>query len=190
MKILIFFSFIILSISCFGQNIKLEISDYSKRIEGKEYATYQFVNSSYSYSRATIVFITNKKSLFELSTKFPSYYSTKKQEYTDVWILGISDFDSDNISEIDKKIINNFFQFIIKYRNDNGLPPYSEERLNESKIFLKGEREICRYFNCSNNSFSPEIQSPDEFEYSSISLLSSSTRISICFLYSLTLSAL
>ncbi len=107
------FIFIFLSISCFGQDVKLEISDYSKRIEGKEYATFQFINSSYSYSRATIVFITNRELLLELSSKLSNYYRKKKQEYTDVWILGISNFEQSNISEIDEKIINDFFNLLL-----------------------------------------------------------------------------
>ena len=93
----------------FGQNVKLEISDYHRKIDDKVYATYQLVNASYSYSRATIVFLTNKATLFDLSGKLQNLVRPK-QEYTDIWILGIENFDSKNVTETDKKIIDLFLQ--------------------------------------------------------------------------------
>jgi len=132
---------------CMGQNVKLEIADYHKVMDGKVYASYQFAKASYSHSRATIVFITSKSILSELSQKIPKYYGMK-QEYTDVWILGIDEFNKNNISAIDKAIMDTFFTSIIKYRNDNGLPPYTKERLQESKIFLVDTKELCKYIRC------------------------------------------
>lgn len=147
-KILLFY-LIFQSGICLGQNIKLEIADYSKKIEGKEYATYQFVRSSYSYSRATLVIITSRSVFLEISNKIPNIFNNK-QEYTDVWVLGISGFDSSIISDTDKKIIATFFQKIIKYRADNDLPPYSFQRLEENRIIIKNQKDLCRYISCGN----------------------------------------
>ena len=133
----------------FGQNVSIEISDYSRNIDGKEYSTYQFVNSSYSSSRPTLVILTNKDLFLELSTKTPTLYKSK-QEYTDVWILGITNFNNKNVSEVDKKIIENFLEQIIKYRADNSLPTYSLENLEANKIFIDNKVEICRYLICKN----------------------------------------
>lgn len=132
---------------CIGQNVKIEIVDYNKVLEGKIYSTYQFANASYSYSRASIFFITSKSNLIELSQKIPKLY-VMKQEYTDVWILGIDNFDKNKIAETEKNIIDLFFNSIIKYRSDNNLPPYTKERLQESLIFLKGTKELCKYIRC------------------------------------------
>ena len=132
----------------FGQNVKIEIGDYYRKIDDKVYATYQLVNASYSYSRATIVFLTNKAALFELSANLQNRI-TSKQEYTDIWILGIENFDSKNITETDKKIINVFLQNIVKYRADNSLPEYTFERLNTDKIFIERSDEVCKYLICS-----------------------------------------
>lgn len=135
----------------FGQNVRIEISDYSRKIDGKEYSTYQFVNSSYSSSRPTLVILTNKDLFLELSTRLSTLYKSK-QEYTDVWILGITDFDKKNISEVEKNIIEKFYKHIIKYRIDNDLPPYTIERLGADKIYIEQEKEICRYLMCNKKS--------------------------------------
>ncbi len=148
MKKLIFAYLLLQAGISFGQNVKLEIADYHRKIDDKVYATYQLVNASYSYSRATIVFLTNKETLFDLSGKLQNLFNTK-QEYTDIWILGIENFDSNNITETDKKIINLFLQNIIKYRADNSLPEYTFERLNTDKIFIKRSDEICKYIMCN-----------------------------------------
>ena len=133
----------------FGQNVKIEISDYHRKIDDKVYATYQLVNASYSYSRPTIIFLTNKETLFELSGKLQNRFNAK-QEYTDVWVLGIENFDSKNIIEIDKKIIDLFLQNIIKYRKDNNLPEYTFEKLNADKIFIERSDDVCKYLICKN----------------------------------------
>lgn len=149
MRRLIFCYLIFHSGISLGQNIKLEIADYSRKVEGKEYATYQFVRSSYSWSRATVVFITNRNVFLELTRKIPELYNIK-QEYTDVWVLGITDFDQNHISEVEKTIISNFLHKIIKYRGDNDLPEYTFQRLEENKIFISMKEEICKFISCRN----------------------------------------
>jgi hypothetical protein len=121
-------------------------------IEGKEYATYQFAHSSYSSSRATLVFITSKAILLELTSKVPDLFNIK-QEYTDIWILGIKDLDKNIISEVDNKIISTFFQKIVKYRSDNDLPPYTLQRLENDKIFLATRDDICKFISCRKRSY-------------------------------------
>jgi len=145
-KIIFIFLIFQLQIS-FGQNVNIEISDYYCKLDGKVYSTYQFVSSSYSSLRPTLVIVTNKDLSFEISTKLSILYKSK-QEYTDVWILGITNFNQKNISEIDKKIIDKFFQQIIKYRADNNLP--SDTRLETDKIIIENKNEICRYLVCKN----------------------------------------
>lgn len=150
MKKLIFILLLFQTIVNFGQNVNIEIADYHRQIDDKVYATYQLVKSSYSYSRSTIVFITNKATLFELSAKLKNKL-TPKQEYTDFWILGIENFDSKKITETDQKIIDLFLQNIIKYRTDNNLPEYTFERLNTDKVFIEQSDEVCKYIICSKN---------------------------------------
>ena len=146
----ILFSLLIFQIQIlFGQNVSIEISDYSRMLDGKEYSTYQFVNSSYSSSRPSLILLTNKDFFLELSTKLSTLYSAK-QEYTDVWILAITNFNQKNVSEVDKKIIEKFYRQIIKYRADNSLPTYTIENLEANKVFIDNKVEICRYLKCNN----------------------------------------
>ena len=129
----------------FGQNVSIEISDHYRELDGKAYATYQFVSSSYSALRPTLVFITNKDLSFELLHKLSTLYKAK-QEYADVWILGITSFNQKNISEVDKKIIEKFYRQIIKYRADNSLPTYTIENLEANKVFIDNKVETCTTF--------------------------------------------
>jgi hypothetical protein len=130
-----------------GQNVKLEIFDLYKKMDERVYSIYQFAQASYSHSRATLVFITSKKTLLDLSQNIPRYFQMK-QEYTDVWILGIDQVDLGTISITDNKIIEHFLNKIIKYRSDNDLPVYTFERLNQGKVFLENDKEFCRYVRC------------------------------------------
>jgi hypothetical protein len=132
---------------CFGQNVHMEIADYDKKLDEKLYTTYQFVEASYSYSRPQIVLITSKAILSDVYLKIPNLF-TRKQEYSDVWILGIDQFNKNSVSEVDKKIIDTFFHKIMKYRSNNDLPPYSLKELNETKIFLEDSRDLCKYIIC------------------------------------------
>ena len=132
----------------YGQNVRIDIADLSRKIDGKEYATYQFVSASYSYSRSTLIVISDKKVLFELGPKLSAICEGKKQEYTDVWILGITDFERTKLSEADSKIIKTFFQQIMKYRTDNSLPLMTFEAMESNKIFINKTTDICKYLNC------------------------------------------
>ena len=149
MKRILFICLIFYFQISYGQNVSIEISDHYRVLDGKAYSTYQFVSSSYSSSRPTLVILTNKDLSFELSTKLSILYKAK-QEYTDVWILGITNFNQKNVSEVDKKIIDKFYQQIIKYRSDNNLPIETIERLETNKIIIEKKEETCRYLMCKN----------------------------------------
>lgn len=148
MKKLLFLPTLFIFAFSYGQNVRIDIADLSRKIDGKEYATYQFASASYSYSRATLIVISDKKVLFEIGPKLSTICDGKKQEYTDVWILGITDFNQTKLSEIDNKIIKTFFQQIMKYRTDNSLPLISFEAMESNKIFIKKTADICKYLNC------------------------------------------
>ncbi len=147
MRLLIFCIIVFQATLCYSQNVKIEIGDFAKKIDGKGYATYQFVNSSYSASRPTLVFITSQAVLLQLTTQIPNLFRIK-QEFTDVWVLGIKDFNQTSISSTDQKIIDSFLLKIVKYRNDNDLAPFTFQRLNESKIFINSKDEICKFISC------------------------------------------
>lgn len=99
--------------------------------------------------RPTLVIITNENLFFQLSSKLSFIYKAK-QEYTDVWILGITNFSNKSVSEIDKKIIDTFFGQIVKYRADNSLPLYDVESLEKVKVFMENKQQICKYLVCNN----------------------------------------
>jgi hypothetical protein len=147
MKKLLFLFLLFQTNVSFGQDVNIEIADYHRKIDDKVYATYQLVNSSYSFSRSTIVFLTNKSTLFELSEELKKRM-TQKQEFTDIWILGIENFDIEKITDTDQKIIDIFLQNIIKYRKDNNLPAYTFEKLFADKIYIERSDEICKYIIC------------------------------------------
>ncbi len=142
-----FYLIILFSFSMFSQNVKIEITDYLKKIDDKEYSTYQFVNASYSYSRPTIVLITSKDSFMKIYDEIPLLYKSK-QEYSDVYLLGIENFDSNNLTETDKKIIDAFYDNIIKYRADNNLLKIEKEQIKARTNFILKNEELCKYFSC------------------------------------------
>ena len=145
MKKFIILFFCMVQIHCFSQNIKCETADYSKRIDGKEYSTYNYIQASYSSSRPLIVMVANKEVFTKIYLKIPSLFSVK-QEYTDVNLLGINDFNKNNISETDKKIIDTFINGIIKYRIDHNLPVYTEEQIKSRINYLDTSEDINRLF--------------------------------------------
>lgn len=143
------FLIILLSIKSFSQNIHIEITDYLKKIDDKEYSTYQFVSASYSHSRPTIVLVASKDGFMKLYHEIPSLYKAK-QEYTDVYLLGIENFDLNKLTETDKKILDAFYDSIIKYRNDNGLPVIKKESINGLTNFIVNNESLYKYFSCRN----------------------------------------
>src|SRR5574343_1612403 len=142
------FLFIMMFINVFSQNIKCEIVDYTKNIDKKHFSTYQYINAIYSYSRPLIIFITNKIVFMKIHQKIPKLYSSK-QEYTDVFLLGIEGFDANLEYNKDKKIIDTFIKNIEKYRKDNNLINISEENLFLQIKYLYRAEDLFRYLCCA-----------------------------------------
>lgn len=134
---------------CFSQNIKCEIADYVQSLDGIEYSTYQYINSSYSYSRPLIVMVTDKNTFMEIHHKIPPLFLLK-QEYTDVWVLGINNFNRNKILDTDKKVIDFFIEHVLKYRNDNNLPSYSQSQILSNIIYLNDNSDLCKYLVCKH----------------------------------------
>lgn len=142
-----FFLIILLSIRSFSQNVHIEITDYLKNIDNKEYSTYQYVSASYSHSRPTIVLVASKDDFMKIYHQIPPLYESK-QEYTDVYLLGIENIDSNKLNETDKKILDTFYDGIVKYRYDNGLPEIKKESLKGTTNFIVENEDLCKYFSC------------------------------------------
>ncbi|KPE51188.1 hypothetical protein AOB46_11005 [Chryseobacterium indologenes] len=104
MKKKMFLFFCMVQIHCFSQNIKCETANYSKRIDGKEYSIYNYIQASYSSSRPLIVIVANKEVFTKIHLKIPSLFSVK-QEYTDVNLLGINDFNKTTFPKLIKKLL-------------------------------------------------------------------------------------
>ena len=147
MKKIFFFIFIMLYHFSFSQNIKCETSDYSKKIDDKEYSTFHYINSSYSYSRPIIILITNKQVFMDVHTKIPKNFNIK-QEYTDVFLLGIKDLDFNNIDDTSNKIINIYLDGIEKYRKENNLVPIERINIPSHIYYLTKAEDLCKYLVC------------------------------------------
>ncbi|WP_333808548.1 hypothetical protein [Flavobacterium sp.] len=133
----------------FGQNVNIQISNFSLKHNEVEYSTFQFVNSSYSISRPTLVVLTNNDLFLKFSNELSSLYKFK-QEYTDIWILGITNLSPNELTFQEKEVIDLFLKEIIKYRSDNNLSHYTLESLESEKIILRNKDEICKYLICKN----------------------------------------
>jgi hypothetical protein len=140
-------SFIFFANICIGQNVRIEILDSYKKFDNRVYGTFQFVDASYSRSRATLPIITTRKTLLELSIFFPQLRGRQK-DYTDFSILGIADLNKMVLSGSDKKIIELFYQTIIKYRVDNDLPAIPKDQLSDLTTFIYAKSEICKHVTC------------------------------------------
>lgn len=147
MKHLLYIFLFFNCLESFSQNVNIEITDYLKKINDKEYSTYQFVNASYSHSRPTIVLVTSKDSFMKIYHEIPLLYKSK-QEYTDVYLLGIENFDSNNLTETDKLILDAFYQNIIKYRADNNLLKIEKKQIEAGTNFILKNEDLCKYFSC------------------------------------------
>lgn len=135
---------------CSSQNINIEISDYAKNVDGKNYATFKYVNSSYSSGRPFVTMVLNKSLFNEYEDKISKAYF-HKQEYTDVYLIGIENFDYNNISDIDKKIIATSIADILEFRKYFGLPIEEDAKhINSQIIYLKNKKDFCKIFGCEN----------------------------------------
>lgn len=148
MKKIIFILIFLISHLCISQNVYVKISDYAKNIDGKNYATFKYVNSSYSSGRPFVTMVIDKSLIVEYENKISKAF-IHKQEYTDVYLIGIEDFNYNNVSDIDKKIIVVSINDIVEFRKYFGLPIEEDAKyLSSSIIFIKNERDFCKIFGC------------------------------------------
>ncbi|AWG20890.1 hypothetical protein FFWV33_04705 [Flavobacterium faecale] len=148
-KIILVFMFLTFHL-CSSQNVYVKISDYNKKVDGKNYATFKFVNSSYSSGRPFVTMVVNKNLIVEYENKISKAYH-HKQEYTDVYLIGIENFNYSNISDIDKKIIAISLDDIIEFRKYFGLPIEEDTKhISSSIIYIKNEMDFCKVFGCEN----------------------------------------
>lgn len=70
-----------------------------------------------------------------------------KQEYTDVYLLGIKNFDKNNINTLDEKIIKIFINDIVKYRVYNLLPDSNLDHAL-SQINYLVDKDLCQFLIC------------------------------------------
>ena len=142
--IILFFS----ALNLYSQNVHIEIDGKLSESEGYKYYIYQFANASYSATRATIIFVSNADFFKKTRLGIPELYNAK-QEFTDIWYLGIEDFDSNKITEKDKKIIDLLYDDIIQYRDCNNLYEYEKEQLQGLTFFLYEDNDMCKYLSCN-----------------------------------------
>ena len=147
MKKILFLILFLSGLNSFAQNVKIEITDYLNDFEGKEYSTLQCANASSSGSRPTIIIVSDEDTFSETHQQIPVLLSAK-QEYTDIWFLWIKDLDPASLTETDQKIIDLFYDSIIKYRNDNNLYKFDKEHLKSLTFILSNKNDLCKHFSC------------------------------------------
>jgi hypothetical protein len=97
-------------------------------LENKKFSNFQFADANYSGTRSILPIVTTKEIFLAFENSIPNLRGTKR-EYTDIWVLGINDFNVQSKSDLDNKINDEFYKQIEKYRYDNDLPPYSKNNL-------------------------------------------------------------
>lgn len=109
-----------------------------------KYATYHFVQSSYSSSRPYTLIILDVDDFLNIYHKIKIEYE-RKQGFTDVYWLGIEDLNFDNLSNNDKQIIENLHQEINKYRECNNLEYLNEAYFESHTHFYKNEKGLGKF---------------------------------------------
>lgn len=132
---------------CISQNISIKISDYYRKMDKKVYSTFIFVNSSYSSSRPYLFLVVDKSLFLKLENKIQKHFK-QKQEYTDIYLIGIENFDIKNVSDLEKKIIDEYIEKILVFRNSFNLPQMNKEIIYSSINFLNKESDLCKKLAC------------------------------------------
>ena len=128
----------------FSQNVKMEVLEYPKYFSETKYATYHFVQSSYSSSRPYTLIILSVDDFLNIYPKIKIEYE-KKQGFTDVYLLGIENLNSDKLTNNDKQIIENLHKEINKYRECNNLEYLNEVYFESHKHFYKNEKGLGKF---------------------------------------------
>lgn len=128
-----------------AQNISVKIVNYNQKLENHSYATYIYVNSSYSLSRPFIILVVEKNLFVKYENKILDVFK-KKQEYTDVYLIGIEKIDFNNLKEIDKTILASSLDDFKKFRAYFKLPKEDDEIFNSSIVYLKSDSDFRKIF--------------------------------------------
>lgn len=142
--------FLIISTVCFSQIIKSEEIEYSQDYKNKTYSTYHYVDAEYSM-RSLQIFIVENKVFEKIRLKIPRIIKkSPEQDFSDFYILGISDFNKNKISEIDKEIISKFIDSIKKYREFYSLSPIDNDEFTNKNIirYINNEEDLCLFMIC------------------------------------------
>ena len=132
MRYSILILFLFSGLYCSSQIINCEEIEYSNKYGDKKYSTYHYVKSSFS-KRNFQVFISNDTIFSDVIKKIPKIFNEiPKQDVTDFYVLGISEFNIEDISKIEKDLIINFIIEINQYRSSKNLFTVSEN-LSEIK---------------------------------------------------------
>ena len=144
MQKLITIIFTFFTVLGFSQHVKMEVLEYPKYFSEVKYATYHFVQSSYSSSRPYTLIILSVDDFLNIYPKIKIEYE-KKQGFTDVYLLGIANLNPDNLTDNDKQIIENFHKQINKYRECNHLEHLNETYFESHKHFYKNEKGLGKF---------------------------------------------
>lgn len=144
MQKLITIIFTFFTVLGFSQHVKMEVLEYPKYFSEVKYATYHFVQSSYSSSRPYTLIILSVDDFLNIYPKIKIEYE-KKQGFTDVYLLGIENLNPDNLTNKDKQIIENFHKEINRYRECNHLEHLNESYFESHKHFYKNEKGLGKF---------------------------------------------
>src|SRR5690606_13286081 len=103
--------FSLVTISVYSQHVKMEVLEYPKYFSEVKYATYHFVHSSHSSSRPYTLIILSISDFWKIHPEIKKQFE-RKQGFTDVYLLGIGNLNSDELTNNDKQIIENFYNEI------------------------------------------------------------------------------
>ena len=108
------------------------------------------MKSSFS-KRNFQVFISNDTIFSDVIKKIPKIFNEiPKQDVTDFYVLGISEFNIEDISKIEKDLIINFIIEINQYRSSKNLFTVSENLSEIKQIhYFKSSEELCEYMICN-----------------------------------------
>ncbi|AXB55314.1 hypothetical protein HYN86_01305 [Flavobacterium fluviale] len=132
-----------------SQIIKGEETYYIANQE-KNYSTYHFVKSEYSI-RSFQIFVVNMINFEKIKSSIPKTFSRRpKQDFTDIYVLGIENFDKTQLMENEKKIIENYIIEINKYRAFYNLSVIEDREFIEKNFlhYIDNEKDLCLYMLC------------------------------------------
>ena len=152
MKLLILL--LTLPMSLLGQTIEFEKTD-SIQIDTLTFSTYVLKINNYSATDPAKVFVVPIGSFDSLKTQIQKVYFSKKQEYNEYYVLGVSDIFQ---WEMVKRAVT---EFLIQVDNKRAarnrstfLRPYQSTTNDLHRIvnlhFLNSTKDLCKYMICTS----------------------------------------